>query len=202
MLHSVNNIAIIILAAGSSSRMGRPKQLLSWGKSDLIGNAIEQAKNSRSDKIIVVLGANAQLIKDNISRWEVDFVENENWKSGLGSSLAKGVKHLIELETFDGILVMLADQPLIDSAYLNLLIESFYTTSYFIIATAYSKRAGVPALFDKKFFESLCDLGEDNGAKLIIEQFGHEVLSLDPGKKATDIDTEVDYKKLTKRLNE
>ena len=202
MLHSVNNIAIIILAAGSSSRMGRPKQLLSWGKSDLIGNAIEQAKNSRSDKIIVVLGANAQLIKDNISRWEVDFVENENWKSGLGSSLAKGVKHLIELETFDGILVMLVDQPFIDSDYLNLLIESFYTTPYSIIATAYSKRAGVPALFDKKFFTDLCDLHEDNGAKLIIEENRGEVLSLDPGKKVTDIDTEVDYKNLTKRLNE
>ncbi|PKA96403.1 molybdenum cofactor cytidylyltransferase [Flavobacteriaceae bacterium MAR_2009_75] len=202
MSHNTNNIAILILAAGSSSRMGRPKQLLSWGKTNLIGNAIDQAKNSQSDKIVVVLGANSELIKDKIGRWEVDIVENEDWKAGLGSSLAKGVTHLTEHETFDGILVMLADQPLIDSAYLNLLIESFYTTSYSIIATAYSKRAGVPALFDKKFFESLCDLGEDNGAKLIIEQFGHEVLSLDPGKKATDIDTEVDYINLTNRLNE
>jgi molybdenum cofactor cytidylyltransferase len=117
------NIAILILAAGASSRMGRTKQLLPWQDTTLLGSAIRTARDSNAKSVAVVLGANAESIRGRVNvgrgvKTDADFVENTAWETGLGSSIACGTEFLIEKKiVYDGILIMLADQPLIDTEY-------------------------------------------------------------------------------------
>lgn len=191
------NIAVLILAAGASSRMGRTKQLLPWKDTTLLGNAIRNAKASDVGCVAVVLGANAASIQKEIPKNNVEIVENAEWQYGLGSSIACGMKFL--LETYPktkAILTMLADQPLIDAGYLNTMIAAFNQNGKRIIATAYKNRAGVPALFPESYFEKLATLEDDFGARNIINGPYKKVLILDPGRKNLDIDTKSDYENL------
>lgn len=196
------NIAIVILAAGASSRMGQAKQLLPWQDTTLLGNAIRKAKASDANSVIVVLGANAEAIRKEIFPNQIKIVENQNWAWGLGSSIACGMGFLIkEADKPNGILVMLADQPLIDTAYLNTMMTAFNPEQEMIIATAYGNRAGVPALFSQYYFNKLTELDDDFGAKKIIDGDKKNVSILNPGQITDDIDTISDYKKLNKNLN-
>lgn len=196
------NIGILILAAGSSTRMGHPKQLLPWKNTTLVGNAIQNALATRCEAICVVLGANAKLIhKQAIHHHEIEVIENLAWQSGMGSSIAAGMDFILKKNRdFDGILIMLADQPLIDTDYLNKMITLFYSSTHSIVATAYKNRAGVPALFDKSYFTELAQLTQDYGAKELISQNKNEVLTLDPKEKSIDIDTESEYNQLINKI--
>ncbi len=195
------NIAIVILAAGASSRMGQAKQLLPWKDTTLLGNAIRKAKTSDANSVIVVLGANAESIRKEISENQIAIVENPIWASGLGSSIACGTDFLIKNKNRpNGILVMLADQPLIDTAYLNAMMAAFNPKQEMIIATAYEIRAGVPALFSKDYYKKLTKLDDDSGAKEIIHSQKENVVVLDFEQKTVDIDTKKDYENLTKNL--
>ncbi|SDE68396.1 molybdenum cofactor cytidylyltransferase [Pricia antarctica] len=195
-------IAIVILAAGASSRMGEAKQLLPWQDTTLLGNAIRNAKASHANSVTVVLGANAEAIRNEISESQIAIVENRGWASGLGSSIACGTIFLLRKKNKPkGILVMLADQPLIDPAYLNAMMAVFNPRQEMIIATAYEDRAGVPALFSKDYYKKLTNLDDDFGAKKIIDCDKKKVSILNFGKITVDIDTKSDYKKVNKDLS-
>lgn len=197
----LQNIAILILAAGASSRMGKTKQLLPWEDTTLLGNAIRKAKDTNAKSVVVVLGAHAKSIRREVQE-NVDFVENTIWASGLGSSIACGTEFLMRKRNkTNGILIMLADQPLIDTPYLNSMMSAFDAGQKEIIATAYKNRAGVPALFAKSYFEKLTKLDDDFGAKKIIDRHDADVLVLDPGKKTVDIDTKSEYENIIKSKN-
>ena len=201
MVVNTQNIALLILAAGSSTRMGKPKQLLPWNGTTLLGNAINNALASRSKNVVVVLGSRAEVIRSEILVDGIETVENSNWRLGLGNSIATGIKFLLKkTEDFDGVLIMLADQPLIDTDYLNLMITLFYDVPQSIVATAYENRAGVPALFHRRYFNVLAGLEEDYGAKEIIEHNETEVYKIDPTEKSFDIDTQSQYQYLIKKL--
>lgn len=196
-LHANTNIAIIIPAAGVSERMGSPKQLLPWGKTNLLGHAITEALRSEVKEVIVILGAHETIIKKEIVHYPVTILTNENWKNGMGSSIARGARHLLEEDTdIDGILVMLADQPLINHQYLIALIRKFQHKTRPIAATSYGKKIGVPAIFGTDYFEALADLNDDYGAKYLMEQHEKDVITLSPGKILVDIDTKADYKRV------
>lgn len=196
---SKENIAILILAAGASSRMGRPKQLLPWGNTTLLGHSIRIANAARKGQVTVVLGANADFIKSNISMAEVNCAINPNWKSGLGSSLAFGIEYLTKMEDgYDGILIMLCDQPLMDAKFLNRLIDQFKSGKKGIIATQYAERAGVPAIFHSKYFSELTGLNKDFGAKSLLDQHKNDVLELDPLGRAADVDIFEEYQRLVR----
>ena len=116
MKNKLTNIVIVLLAAGKSSRFGKPKQLLKWKESNLLQYAIETAKGSVASKIEVVLRANYDLILQSINVDSVEVIRNVSWKKGLGSSIAFGVKSMVRnYPEANGVLVMLADQPLINS---------------------------------------------------------------------------------------
>ncbi|WP_339704445.1 nucleotidyltransferase family protein [uncultured Kriegella sp.] len=190
-----NNLAVLILAAGQSSRMGKIKQLLPWKNTTLLGNAIKNAK-SISKNVIVVLGAFAAKIKIIPDLREVRCIENENWQDGLGSSLAFGINFLRNsTNEYQAVLVILGDQPLIDSVYLKSLVASHNHTKKGIIATAYGDKAGVPAFFSVKYFEVLGELDGDNGAKAVINSNKNDTMILSSNGKSIDIDTVEDYKK-------
>lgn len=176
--------------------MGRPKQLLPWGKTTLLGHAVTRALHTEAKTVTVVLGAHGDRIKKEMTFNGVTVVHNPRWQSGLGSSIACGVKHLLAHHNDSkGILIMLADQPFIRVSYLNELIRCFREQPRQIIATSYGKRAGVPAIFGAFYFEALSRLQDDEGARSMIGKHAADVLALDPGPVA-DIDTPEAYRTL------
>ncbi len=193
----MKNVGVLILAAGNSSRMGSIKQLLPWENTTMIGHVVHQAEVSNASEVLVVLGANFDLIKNKMSFKKADFIENKNWKLGLGSSISCGVQYVLsKWGSLNGILVMLADQPLIDTSYLNLMIDKFETSEKGIIATKYKSRVGVPAIFSQLYFKELAELGDDFGAKKIIAKHKDDIFEMEGKGKTEDIDTLEDYKDL------
>ena len=185
-----------------SSRMKAIKQLLPWEDSTLIGNALKNAQSSKATKVLVVLGANGQLIEKESDFSATETVLNPNWKMGLGNSIAYGTKHLLgQDQKYDGILVMLADQPLIDDLYLNMLIDNFSSSKRSIVATKYADRVGVPAIFGKIHFKALMELNSDYGAREIIKTHQNDVLEVSADGKALDIDTKEEYEKVGRSLD-
>ena len=193
----VAGIAIVIVAAGSSSRMKNTKQLLPLGKTTLLGNAIVQAKASAAEEVITILGANLQKISSEIARFNINIIENKQWEKGIGSSIAAGMKYMLEKKNYKAAIIMLADQPLIDSEYLNQLIQIFEQNPFRIVATKYPKSNGVPALFPSQYFEQLSELTGDVGAKYLLNG-ETSVVTIDAGNKIVDIDTPYDYREIRK----
>ncbi|MCM8569267.1 nucleotidyltransferase family protein [Gramella jeungdoensis] len=193
----MNNIHILILAAGSSSRIKEIKQLLKFRDKSLLQHALDTAKTSNAEKIFCVLGANFETITEQTDTNGAVILNNKNWLDGMGSSLAYGVNKILEQENdCDGILVMLADQPLITTDYLNSILEAFSKNEKQIIVSNYGQKNGVPALFSKDFFPQLIDLKGDQGAKHIIRANQEIVISLPAQEMLFDIDTREDYLKL------
>lgn len=187
-------IVALILAAGNSSRMGEAKQLLPWSQNTLLGNVIEVANTAKIDKVFVVLGAEAQRIEKQMVSRNYTVILNKNWQEGLGSSISAGISGIVNSEARpNAILIMLADQPFIDKTYINTLIGHYEANDGKIIATQYSSKMGVPAIFDKSFFSALQNLNGDEGAGRLIRNNPEFCYSIDPGKKATDLDTPEDY---------
>lgn len=187
-------IAVIILAAGSSSRMGSPKQLLKWGDKTLITHVIETVLQLKIENISVVLGANYELISEHIKGYPITILNNQNWKLGLGKSIAYATQCLMESnKNIDGVLFVLADQPFVNATYLNEILNSFNANKNAIIATSYNNNIGVPVLFDKKYFNALINLKDDNGAKHILKHHESYVKALIPPNKNVDLDTKEDY---------
>ncbi|MEZ2414271.1 NTP transferase domain-containing protein [Muriicola sp. E247] len=187
-------IAALILAAGSSSRMGRTKQLLPWGNSTLLGNAVSTVHESGLEEILVILGAKAKTIKASLDSMPCQIVVNSEWEEGLGSSIRTGVSHILTSASLpDGILIMLADQPFINADYLKKLIHHFKKGNEGIICSDYGKKLGVPAIFSNKYFKKLQGLSGDSGAGGIIEIHRDDSYGLEAGKITIDLDTHEDY---------
>lgn len=193
-----SNIAILIPAAGASSRMGMPKQLLKWKDSTLLGHTIGNAQQLNSNEIFLVLGSDFANISSTVGEFPTVILNNKNWKSGLGGSIAYGIKHIIEIKLeVDGVLIMLPDQPLIDLDYFKAMIDQFKSGHDQIIATNYGKgKKGVPVLFDRKYFNELCDSNNDQGAKYLLKKYPECVHSSENTQTLSDIDTIDDYEAL------
>tara|TARA_R110002095_G_scaffold176779_1_gene154170 strand:- start:65 stop:670 length:606 start_codon:yes stop_codon:yes gene_type:complete len=193
-----NKIAVVVLAAGSSKRMGKPKQLLKWGNETLITHTIQTALKLNTHEFYVVLGANFQLIEKTINHFPITILNNENWEQGLGTSIACASKHILNQKLkIDAVLFILADQPFITSDYLNKIVSSFSPQKNQIVASSYQNRKfGVPALFDNYFLYSLCHLKDDFGAKYILKKNEIFVKALIPPVKNVDLDFKEDYERL------
>jgi molybdenum cofactor cytidylyltransferase len=185
------NVAIVVLSAGSSTRMGTTKQLLPVGNTTLLGLSIEHAQKSNANKIICVIGAKAKIIQDSISSYNIDVITNDNYKEGLSSSIVKGINHL-ENKYFDAVLIMLSDQPKVDSNYLNTLMRSYKKNPTKITASEYYKNVGVPAIFPKTYFKQLQQLKGDKGAKEFLNTNKAQIISI-KSEKLIDIDTQEEY---------
>ena len=190
-------IAILILAAGESKRMHGIKQILPWKNTTLLGNAIEQAIQSKATAVYVVLGANADRIAPTIAQYKVQTIENKNWKNGLGNSIACGVDFIRETQgDYDAILITLADQPLLSADYYNLLIDAYAQNKAKIIASETNYAPSVPAIFDALYFEKLSQLNQDQGAKEILKAAQNEVYVLRGDANLMDVDTQTAYEKV------
>ena len=148
-----SEVSIILCAAGSSSRMGQSKQLLRVEGEPLLLRSSKAAVGAGAERIVVVLGADAEVHKEIIKDLPVTVVYNPDWKKGMGNSLKAGLKQVLKIapET-EAIVVMVCDQPSLTNQHLIHLIQQYNTTKNMIVASAYSGTVGVPALFHKSLF--------------------------------------------------
>nr|WP_315149801.1 nucleotidyltransferase family protein [uncultured Flavobacterium sp.] len=190
-------IALLILAAGESKRMNSIKQLLPWKNTTLLGNAIEQAIQSKGNAVYVVLGAQANQITPTIAHYQVQIIENTNWKNGLGNSIAAGVNYIKQnQQQCDAILITLADQPLVTSDYYNRLIDHYVQKEAKIIASETNNKPSVPALFDALYFDKLSQLHQDQGAKEILLAAQNDLYVMPADTNLRDVDTQMEYEKI------
>jgi molybdenum cofactor cytidylyltransferase len=199
MLSNINDCGIIILAAGASSRMGNPKQLLQFKKHSLLQHATSVALAANANPVIVVLGNNSDSLLTEISAKKTDIVFNEKWKEGIASSIRYGLYRLQEIyPATNSALLMVCDQPFVTTALLNSLIHTQKETGKSIVASAYDDAIGTPALFHKSLFPQLLSLSGDTGARKIIQQHPEQVAKVSFPQGGIDIDTATDYERLTK----
>ena len=193
------NIGIVILAAGASTRMGKPKQLLRYQEHSLLDHTIKVAIASVCQPVVVVLGAYAQLIQQEISQLPVQIVENLHWTEGMSSSIKVGIQAFsVAPFEINAAIIALCDQPYISVNIINQLVLAYHSTNLPIIACEYAQTIGVPALFSNRLFCELTTLKDKEGAKQVIKRYAQEVFRISFPEGATDIDTPENYAELLK----
>ena len=180
------SIGVIVLAAGGSTRLGSPKQLLRYGGQTLIRGAATAAVESNCDRVVIVIGSRAGEMKCELEDLPVSIVENPEWQSGMSSSIRAGLR---EVPGNDAVLIMLCDQPFVTAAVLDNLIDTYHKTGMPIVASDYGAIRGVPALFSKELFGELRALTADEGARRIIARHPEVTATIEFADGAVDIDT-------------
>jgi len=187
-------VAAVILAAGGASRFGSAKQLAIVGEHSLCQLAINTARKVFQEDVYLVLGANRQSIQDQITGAHI--IPNGHWREGIGTSIAVGVANLGD--QFEGVMILLADQPDIQPAHLQGMIAKF--TGSNIVAAYYRDKRGVPALFPKDCFPALSQLKGDQGAKQLLHSSNKSVTEYPLNEAAFDIDTPKNLREWKARL--
>lgn len=195
----MSTIGLMILAAGASSRMGTPKQLLPFQGHSLLRHMAEEAIASCCDPIVVVLGSQTERMKLEVDGLALHSVENQQWTEGMGTSIPAGMTALTAINpALDAVVIVLCDQPFVDACLINQLVKSYRATQSPIVASAYAKTIGVPALFDRSLFIELMAMNANVGAKYLIQQHTEKVFQVSFPKGAIDVDTPAQYQQLLK----
>lgn len=187
----------VVLAAGASRRMGRPKQLLQFRGTTLLRRVVEEALASSLSRVLVVVGAHAPVATAALTGLPVGIVENVDWALGQGSSVATGMRALRERDPDTaGVVFLVSDQPLVTASSIDLLITTHRTTGSLIVASRRGERLEAPALFSFAFFDDLAALRDDIGARDILTRNESRALGIDLPDAEFDVDTPEDYQRL------
>ncbi|WP_164018853.1 nucleotidyltransferase family protein [Pyxidicoccus trucidator] len=194
-------VGVVVLAAGGSSRLGRPKQLVVHQGKTLVRRAAEIAVTAECGPVVVVLGAHHDTVALELAGLPVLKVEHAEWAAGPGGSLVAGVRALTQMRAIDGgtvdaVLVMLCDQLRVDSAHLRALVETWRRTGADVVASAYEETRGVPALFARAVFPELAALGPEQGARGVIAREPSRVTEVPLPGGGEDVDTAADLARL------
>jgi molybdenum cofactor cytidylyltransferase len=193
----MQKIGAVILAAGESSRFGRPKQLVQFRGKSLVRRVVDAAKDANCSVIVVVLGSKREQIERELKETDAIVAENQNWQRGIGSSIRVGVESAVnQAPDIEAIVLLTCDQPFVKTDTIERLIVMREKTKKAIVASSYSETLGVPALFDRSCFQELLTLPDDSGAKSIILSNHERVAELLFPEGKIDIDTAADYEKL------
>ena len=186
-------IATIILAAGSSSRLGEPKQLLTNNGKTLVRQITETALSLQTGPVVVVLGANQARIQAELTDLPIQLGQNPSWQEGMASSLQTGLNYLSST-SIDAFLVLLTDQPFVTPALLQELIDTRQKTNRGIVACQYGEDnfLGVPALFDARYRSAFMNLSGDMGARKLIKQHADDCAAVLFPLATIDLDTRQD----------
>jgi molybdenum cofactor cytidylyltransferase len=188
---------LVLLAAGTSSRLGRPKQLLPYDGVTLLRHAATTALASPCRPVVVVIGAHAGAMRAELAGLDAEIVENALWAEGLSTSIRFGVEAAQRLAPdASAVVLMLCDQPRVTTALIEDLVRAHHAGAS-IAASAYAGTVGVPALFAKEFFPRLTGLTRDQGAKRILMDHSDAVVAIDFPGGALDVDTAEDYEGLS-----
>lgn len=183
----------VILAAGASTRMGTPKQLLELDGRPLVIRAVEAALASPAWPVVVVLGAHAEKIRPALARLPVLLADNPAWSEGMAASIRAGMTTLRQFSrALDGALVALCDQPAFSAETIAQLVAAQRTTGRSIVAARYGGRCAAPALFLREHFETLVHLTGEAGARELLNSSSARVTPVDLPDLAHDLDTPAD----------
>ena len=191
--HASLRFGAIILAAGASTRMGAPKQLLEIGGRPLLVSAVEAALASPAWPVVVVLGAHAEKIRPVLARLPVLVTENPAWAEGMAASIRAGITTLRQFSRrLDAALIALCDQPAFSTATIAQLLAAQRSTGRSIVAARYGGRHAAPALFLREHFPALAELTGEEGARALLNADPTRVASVDLPALELDLDTPAD----------
>jgi molybdenum cofactor cytidylyltransferase len=191
-------VGAVVLAAGASRRLGQPKQLLMHRGETLLARAIRLAVDAGAHPVVVVLGANHELIRIAIEPVNSMVVVNHEWQQGIATSIRCGLDSLMEADpTISGTLILTCDQPRLTSDHLTALIQLFHQQKNpSIAASTYADTVGVPAFFPREVFEQLRALRGDQGARTLLLAPPCSLLTLPLPGGECDIDLPRDLSQL------
>lgn len=187
---------ILILAAGSASRMQQPKMLLPYGKGTILSHSLAEAKAVQPKAICVVTGYYHETMMPMLQTEPVLVVYNEQWQDGMAGSIKKGLSALLEQEPeLDSVMILVSDQPFISTGLLQEMIHTQQTSGKAIVAAFYNGVKGTPVLFTHRYFQQLQQLQGDKGARSILQLVPDEIATVDFAEGEMDIDTPEDYER-------
>lgn len=191
------SVTAIVLAAGTSSRMGQPKQLLQFEGKSLIRRAVETAVESQTRQTIVVTGAAREAVESELAGLAVMLVHNPDFAEGMSTSLRAGL-HAVRPDV-DAVIVMLADQPFVGASVVDALIERYEQGEAKIVRPRYGGQPGNPVLWDRSLFDELAEQTGDQGGRALLQKYRNEIawVDLPDGAVQTDVDTPEAYASLT-----
>jgi molybdenum cofactor cytidylyltransferase len=191
------NIGAVILAAGESSRLGHPKQLLQFRGKTMVRRIVDAAGAAGCSPIVVVVGSDKEKVAREAEQTNAVTVENVHWNNGMGTSIRAAMRHLVGIApNMEAVVLLVCDQPLVDSRTIEQLIALGEKTNKAIVASGYAGTLGVPALFDRSCMEELLTIDDGSGAKRIIFSNHDRVAEFPFLEGKIDIDTAADYERL------
>ncbi len=195
----MSKTGIIILAAGSSSRMGEPKQLMKFKSKTFLQHIVEESKEANLNPVICVTGFQSDQISKTISGMNVTIVYNGQWSEGMGTGISAGITEAM-LSDVDSVILAVSDQPYVSSGLFAKMLTMKDKSGKGIVASSYAGTLGTPVLFDKEYFNQLKSLDGNQGAKNIVHMNMSDVCTVQFEKGSIDIDTKEDYEKLISEI--
>jgi molybdenum cofactor cytidylyltransferase len=191
-----NRVAALILAAGASSRMGRPKQLLDWDGRPLVRTAAEVALAARLDPLLVVVGGAQAEVANALTGLPLRIIANPDYAAGQSTSLRAGIAALDQ--DADAVVVLLSDQPFVTAAIVEQLVAEWQASGAAIVAPTYAGQRGNPVLFARAIFPELLAVQGDQGARAVLatDRARVRLVAFDDPRPLADIDTLEDYERL------
>lgn len=188
-------ISGILLAAGLSSRMGEPKQLLHFGESTIVETVVDNMLGAKFDEVIVVVGHRASDIRDQLGERPVSTVFNPNYREGMLTSAQTGIRGLQESDAFA---LMLVDQPFITSALIDRVVDAYVQTDKGIALPSYNYKRGHPVVFHQRYAREILALGtESDGVRTLFKKYSDDIhyVTVDTDWVLRDIDYREDYER-------
>ncbi|MGZ4959945.1 MAG: nucleotidyltransferase family protein [Methylomonas sp.] len=192
----LDNVYAVVLAGGTSSRLGHPKQLLVWDGRTLLEHAVLKVGSVLDDRFVVVLGAHADAIQASVNLDGVSVIVNSDWQEGIASSIRAGIRALPA--SARAALIVLCDQPLIGAEHIQTLLGGWKKEPNRIAVSVYGDDVGVPAVFPAAFFGDLLALEGDQGGKRLLMKFSTHLLKIPLPEAELDIDSPADFLQLIK----
>lgn len=190
------NPGVLILAAGSASRMKKAKMLLPWGNATILAKLVTEINYLHPVCTCLVTGYYHEAIVNSINTFGLTIIYNEKWEEGIGCSIRTGLSGMLqEYPDLSSLLIMVSDQPFVNKALLGNMIRLSVETEKGMVAASYENTNGTPVLFHQKYFDELLQLEGDKGAKSILLQHPHDVATIGFPLGAIDIDTPEEYAK-------
>jgi molybdenum cofactor cytidylyltransferase len=195
----MTDLHVLVLAAGASSRLGQPKQLVKLGGRPALHIVVSNAVSLAGHAVTVVVGAHVREMTHLLAHSPASVIVNRHWEEGLASSLRFGVAALPP--ACAAVLVLLGDQVAVTVDDLKRLASAWRGEESMIAASVYDQHLGVPAIFPRLCFSELADLRGDNGARAVLERNSYRLVRVPMANAAVDLDTPADLAALTERFN-
>lgn len=195
----MDKTGILILAAGSSSRLGRPKQLLPFKSRSLLSHVVTESLAASLQPVVVVTGAYRAEVEDALRGESVALAFNAGWETGMASGIVAGLKEALVIEPLlKGVIVAVCDQPYVSAGLFRSLMLTYREKGKGLVACSYSGTMGTPVLFERKYFGELAALSGEAGAKKVLNRYPDDIAIVPFPEGGIDIDTEKDYDTLEK----